>query len=431
MEALNSKHAVVMEHGKFRIFTESFDPTLKRHFYKHSTKEDFENLYCNNLVEKGDKLVTKARYWLTHPKRRQYEGVIFDPSNNYEGWLNLWRGWAVEKVRGDWSWLQQLILEVLADNDQSYYDYILNWLAYMVQKPNKPAEVALCFRGDKGTGKGTLGRAILSLAAQHGLHISSPEHLTGRFNSHLQNCVYLFADEAFWAGDKAGEAKLKQLITEPVVAYEAKGKDMVSGKNLIHIIIASNNDWIVPAGLDGERRFAVFEVNNSRQGDHAFFKTLNKQLYDEGGLAAMLYDLMLRDIKDWAPRQGIPQNNALIEQKLHSMGIEQEWIYTHLQQGIAPILDNGPDANIWSDKPLSLGKQSVYVNHTYFAKSKNRRSAKERAISALLKKIGVETKQHRSGSNKGGRYYLFPDLETARKNFQVLIKAPDDYPLWD
>ncbi len=52
----------------------------------------------------------------------------------------------------------------------------------------------------------------------------------------------------------------------------------------------------------------------------------------------MLYDLMLRDIKEWAPRQDIPQKNALIDQKLQSLGIEQEWLYTLLQVGALPVL---------------------------------------------------------------------------------------------
>ena len=42
---------VVMEGGKFRIFTEEMDPVLGRPFFQRSTKEDFENLYCNQLVE--------------------------------------------------------------------------------------------------------------------------------------------------------------------------------------------------------------------------------------------------------------------------------------------------------------------------------------------------------------------------------------------
>lgn len=431
LEELNSLHCVVMENGKFRIITEEYDPVLKRRYIQRSTKDDFENLYANQLVEKGGKLVTKATYWLRHPKRRQYKGIIFDPSSEHEGYFNLWQGWAVEPKQGNWDLLKQLILEVLVNNNKEYYKYILNWLAYMIQHPSQAAEVALCFRGEKGTGKGTIGRAVAALAGQHGLHISSPEHLIGRFNTHLRSCILLFADEAFWAGDKPGEAKLKQLITEPVISYEGKGKDIVSGRNLIHIIIASNNDWVVPAGLDGERRFAVFEANNSKQGDQVFFKALNKQLYQEGGLNAMLYELMLRDITDWAPRQKIPQSDALIEQKLHSMDIEYEWIYAHLSDGFLPFLNHGQERERWLDKETNLEIADVVDSHNYFARSKNRYPKKQHTITALLKKIGIEVKQHTKGSNKGIRYYAFPCLEVTRKHFQKLINAPDVYPLWN
>ncbi|AWM80063.1 hypothetical protein DKL61_06670 [Gammaproteobacteria bacterium ESL0073] len=74
---------------------------------------------------------------------------------------------------------------------------------------------------------------------------------------------------------------------------------------------------------------------------------------------------------------------------------------------------------------------SALASHNSFAKNRSRRPKEQRTISALLKDIGAEIKQYRSGPNKDKRHYFFPDLETARKNFQTLIKAPDDYPLWD
>ena len=98
----------------------------------------------------------------------------------------------------------------------------MRWIAYMLQKPWETPEVAIAFRGEEGTGKGTLGRALMRIAGQHGLTVSHSAQFTGRFNSHLRNCVFLFADEAVWPGDKAGEGILKQLVTEPVLSYEAK-----------------------------------------------------------------------------------------------------------------------------------------------------------------------------------------------------------------
>ncbi len=438
IEDMNNKHAVVMEGGKFRIFTEERDPMLNRQFYQRSSREDMENLYANSVVELGGKIVTKATAWLRHPRRKQYKGILFDPSRNYEGWLNLWRGWAVEPKQGDWSLMQRLISEVLTDGNPRHEKYVLDWLAHMVQRPHLAAEVALVFRGDKGTGKGTLGRAASALAGTHGLHVSAPEHLTGRFNSHLQNCICLFADEAFWAGDKAGESRLKQLVTEPTLAYEGKGRDTVSGKNLIHIIIASNADWVVPAGLDRERRFAVFTANAKLVDDMAFFKALNAQMYgldsdgepedsNPNGLSAMLYDLLKRDITDWAPRDNIPATDALLEQKLNSMDDVEAWWYGILMNHILPH----PHGN-WLEGPVNVVKSHLRASYAEYAKEQRAyRPADDREFGVRLKKLvsysGKQIKPHGDETNIQvdvyGRAtaYVLPSLIECRRQFEVKL----------
>lgn len=427
LEEMNVQHCVVMENGKFRIFTEEFDPVLGRHFYQRSTKEDFQNLYCNSFVEQvNDRPTTRAQFWLKHHARRQYKGVIFDPSGDHAGWLNLWRGWAEKPKHGDWSLLDQLIREVLTDGDRKAYEYVMNWIAAMFQRPSEPAEVAIAFKGAKGTGKGTLGRVLQSLAGAHGLHISSPEHITGRFNSHLQNCILLFADEAFWAGDKTGEAKLKALVTEPTVAYEGKGRDAVMGKNLIHIIMASNSDWVVPAGLDGERRFAVFEVNESRKDDHAFFRALNRQL-DEGGRAAFLHDMLARNVVGWHPRNDIPQNSALAEQKLRGMEPEFAWWHSLLYTGELPGYDEDRD---WSGGPVELDKSELYDSYLSFARNRTRHPRSLPGLAkVLLAKVGVTTHQIRSGARKDRWVYVIPELGQARARFAEIVKASSSQ-LW-
>jgi Family of unknown function (DUF5906) len=95
---------------------------------------------------------------------------------------------------------------------------------------------------------------------QHAVHISSADHLAGRFNAHLRDACLLFADESYWPGDKRAEGTLKRLITEPDLLIEPKGRDAVTARNMLHVMMASNEDWIVPAG-EHERRFAVFDVS--------------------------------------------------------------------------------------------------------------------------------------------------------------------------
>ena len=166
-------------------------------------------------------------HWLKWGRRQTYDGIDLDPAGDRvlpNGALNLWRGFAVEAKAGGWPRMQAHIAEVLAEGDPAALDYIMKWSAWAVQHPGERAELALVFRGGKGSGKGTFAHALRRMFGTHGLHISNPKHLVGAFNAHLRNCLLLYADEAFWAGDKQGESTLKALITEIDVDDRAEGR---------------------------------------------------------------------------------------------------------------------------------------------------------------------------------------------------------------
>lgn len=337
----------VMDDGQFRVMRQVEDTMWRflgrdgkedkpRMRWESMKRQDFLNFYETKKVEstneKGKTTVTQlAPQWLGWGNRKEYEGVIFDPAGRFRGkkLLNLWTDWAVQPKKGDWSLLKQLLLEALCDGNEEAYEYCINWAAFMVQHPDRPAEVAVVFRGGKGVGKGTWGRALARLCGKHSLQISNQHHFTNHFNAHLRDCIFLFADEAMWAGDKKAEGELKRLITEDTLAIEAKGKDVIHTRNMLHCMMASNEDWVAPAGLEDERRFAVFEVNSKFQGNHGFFQQLNDQLND-GGLQALLWDLKTRDISKFHPRRGIPKTGALAKQKLASMDYLDQWWYNCL-----------------------------------------------------------------------------------------------------
>src|SRR5690606_8972638 len=129
------------------------------------------------------------------------------------------------------------------------------------------------------------------------LHISSVRYLTGNFNKHLMDCAFLFADEAFWPGDKSAEGELKRIITEPTLTIHPKYVDAFEVQNSLALFMASNNEWVVPAGMD-ERRFASFDVSDRFMQDAQYFTPLYREM-ENGGVAAMMYDLLNMDLKGW------------------------------------------------------------------------------------------------------------------------------------
>jgi hypothetical protein len=340
---VNLKHQIVGNYGgrcvvvsweRWPINPKFLVPTFQK-------VNDFKNRYANRSVEQetksGTQRVPTGAFWFTHPGSATFDGVGFRPG---EGevlpgkLLNLWRGWAVEPQPGDWRLLRRHIYLVLGNGDWKAGRYILRWFANMFQHPGEPGQTVLVFKGEEeGLGKGIMARAIMQILGPYSLPVSDPKQFLGAFSGHLQHCVFLFLDEAFWAGDQKAEGRLKSLVTEEFITIEPKYVTPFQTPNLLHIMMASNNDWVVPAGPTA-RRYAVFEVSNKYRGDKAYFKALQAEI-DSGGAAAMLYDLLRLDLGDWQPRE-LYETAALIEQKQWSLRGLDAWIESFLQVGSLP-----------------------------------------------------------------------------------------------
>jgi hypothetical protein len=150
VDDFNRKYLVVNENGKAIIYASRHDPIQNRRFFDRMSFDDLTKLYLNRYITTGkneDGAPIRKRVaplWLNHSQRRQYlGGVVFDPSHRTpDDVLNLWQGFAVEPRAGDWSLLREHIVVVICNRDTAAGDYLLNWLADLVQNPAKQGEVA-------------------------------------------------------------------------------------------------------------------------------------------------------------------------------------------------------------------------------------------------------------------------------------------------
>lgn len=427
MKALSDRYAVVDDAGLFRIYGEVHDDATKVKNFVAYKKEDFLSICDSKLMlppiptgEKkanGDlKYMSAGEYWLKRWRDKEtYNGITMMPEcadrRTPDGKMNMWRGFGVDPKPGSCERLKEFAFYLLNKN-QIAYDYLVNWHAMSAQRPHLPAGVAIVLRGVKGAGKGTLGRAFIRLFGRHGKHVTSRELLTGRFTGHLRDCIALFADEAYWAGDKQGEGQLKGFITEPMIEYEAKGRDPYRGRNCLHIFMASNSDWVVPAGMDKERRFAIFDVNEEIMSNDKIAAVYAEM--DNGGLAAWLHYLLNKDLSEFDVRN-IPQNEALAEQKLHGMDPIAVWLLEAAE-------------NNWEDfgKPETDAGGNWYdamLIHSSYIRNCNQRNVRSQRSSETL--LGIALKKFLQRGSTGKKriwiqererqmyHYLLPDAEEA------------------
>ena len=333
----NERHAVIGSiGGKCRIISEEPDATLHRTKISYQSAADFRLRYANKFVAfttaQGNTVTAQVgSWWLKHPDRREYDTIVFAPGRDVPGSYNLWTGFAYDaKPGGSCQKYLDHLLQNVCQGHKGHFDYVVGWMATAVQHPDQPGHTAIVLRGHQGTGKSVMAKTFGKLFGRHFLPVSDPKHLVGSFNAHLRDCVILFGDEAFYAGDKKHESILKMLVTEDTITVEAKGVDAESAPNYVHLIMASNDRWVVPAGYH-ERRFLVLDVGDDVRQDKSYFGAIDKEL-KAGGYEALLYFLMTYDLEGFEVRT-IPKTAALQEQKIMSFKPDEEWWYHKLQSG--------------------------------------------------------------------------------------------------
>ncbi len=334
---LNQRYATVLSKSNFMIVeVNRFDPSLCRHTIELMMPYALKQHYAHDKIiigYKGEKPIYKdiISVWLEHPERLKFEGIVFDPGKDHgDKLLNLYRGFAVKaKPQGSIEMYLNHVYEVIANGDTKVYDHLIALMADAVQLRPRPG-VAVAILGSQGVGKGVFINNFGALFGRHFVHLTQSSHLTGRFNSHLTEGMLVFVDESFWAGDKSAEGVLKGLITEDTLMIEGKGKDAYVVKNHNRLFMATNNNWMVPAGME-ERRFFVMRASDKYRQNHDYFSKIQEEMVN-GGREKLLhylqqYDLIGVKLADY------PRTDELANQKLLSMDTVQRFWYSVLQSG--------------------------------------------------------------------------------------------------
>lgn len=411
VDKMNHELAVVLVGSKCAVMREEFDHEGRWKDMQLFRPVELHTWNANNQIFVGGRVENAFDAWLQHPRRRQYDKIVFSPGVQVvNGYYNLWHGFAVEPKKGDCSLFHMHLRDNICSGNDEWYDWCFGWLADMMQNPMERPGTCLVLQGDEGVGKGILGNFIRAILGHHAIHVTSSRHITGDFNSHLRDKLLCVCDEAFWAGDKAGEAVLKSLITDPVLMTEQKFQDAMEIENHLRIMIFSNKSWVVPASI-GARRFTVLRVSDAHKQDIKYFTALNDHMMKKGGLAALLYDLLHFDLNK-VDLKKVLKTEALFEQKLHSMSPVEQFLFEFL-------LFEHTRFGSWDEGNLRVAKKDVYELFVERSKTSGRtvRSIEVEVGMELHRLVpGLRDVYTRTGSRRI-MCYDFPPLAQCRATF--------------
>lgn len=426
IKELNSKHAVVPYGGKVLILNKEFDPALKRTMYTYSNRSDFDLRYANRRVWNGEDEVSIAEHWIVHPKRREFAGVVFAPGESAPaGYLNLFTGFGVVPELGYCRLFLDFFHDIICGGDDQLHEYLLCWCAHLFQKPDELPGTAPVLRGQQGIGKNTFVDALGVLVGNaHFLTVSSLQQVTGRFSAHLSDVLLLFANEAIWGGDKSAEGALKAMVTDPVSTMERKHADIVPVRNYKRMILASNENWVVPRGLD-DRRFFIIDVSAERKEDREYFAAIRAEL-ENGGYAALLHYLLSIDIRDWSPTPiPKPMMQTGWELKIRSGGSVVQWWFECLDYGYHRV-EQDTEGSEYPRWYTELGKKDAHGLYLKWCEQhRNLHPELDCMFSKWLFDWGVTSRRSRASGRTP--QYVFPTLDEARRIFSEKVGIPMSY----
>jgi hypothetical protein len=381
-----------------------------------------ENYFSNVQLWRGEgekaKLVPGFPLYMRSCDRREFFGLTADPrAPRRKGKLySTWRGFTLKPEPGKWTLMRAHILDQLCNDNQENFNYFISWLAHMVQNPGEKLSTAVVLRGPRGCGKSTVGYWMRDMIGpRHSKKISAQDHITGKFNKHLDGTVFVLIEEAIWAGNKSSEGVLKDLISGNSLMVEGKGRDALERSNFTRWMFTTNEDWAVPAGKD-ERRFFVLNCDGPMARSpnplvaEAYFDALNDEA-NNGGIAAMLADLHTWDWTQVDLRRP-PVTAGLKDQMGQSLDDGAQWLLTAVELGgfhdrSGQLID---EFNEWKlDAPLEIKTSDLLQSFEANVRRFNSSSSGTLRMLEVLKRFGTPTKKRLTeGKLRPPGYVLAP-----------------------
>jgi hypothetical protein len=238
--------------------------------------EKYRNVW---YIKEGDKDVNKPfiNDWLNDCNIKTYSLMDFIPfpMECPEHVFNLWNGFAIEKCEVEPNEDCSIMIEhisMLCNHDKAATDYLIKWLAHIIQYPGELNNIAVVLKSGKGVGKNIFTyfmRAIIG--ASYFSEITDEDELFGRFSNARKNRPFINVEEV--GISFKNKDRLKNMITSKIYNHEAKGIDPIQMQNFGRLILTTNND--VPLPIEhNDRRIFLVSADNSKRNDMKYLKPL-------------------------------------------------------------------------------------------------------------------------------------------------------------
>lgn len=300
--------------------------------------------------------------------------------------------------------------EILSDNNESSYQFLIKWLANMLQ--GNKNQSCLYLKGEQGIGKSTLFEFLREYVIGDDLFLETGSGpLKKDFNSILVGKLLVFFEEleCFTSGEwSAISSKLKRQITSKVINIEGKNQNAYQTRNINNYAIGSNFDAVKDA--EG-RRFFILDINNKRKGNKPYWKNIYDNCFNKKVGRAFFYYMLEIDVSSF-DSQDFPQTKNKLDTFAKRLDNIELFVKTKY---------------VLRKKAIKCDVEQLFIKYNDFCMTQNHKPLGKYAFCNRLKELGI----HHFKSNDRNRYNVSYEELSKIADSRFWIHELDEYETKD
>lgn len=250
-------HFKVEDPTRWGCVQEAADSTAVRVYWY--TRDQLKQKYENYLYTHGEKRLSAIKRWIADPAMRVYQtaDVYPPPMQCPHDTYNMWTespffGQRRAPRDSDAGHIATFLglLSIVCDGDQLSMEYLMFWIAHMLQVPAEKIGITPIFVGSEGTGKSMFCTILGLLVGRERYLETTINNVVGEFNSLLEGKLLVCLNELNGGLGAEKTAVFKQLLTDSYLTINRKGAPQYTVRSY-HRVVASSN---FPNVVDSDRR---------------------------------------------------------------------------------------------------------------------------------------------------------------------------------
>jgi len=248
----------------------------------------------------------------------------------------------------------------LCGGEVEAYEYMLKYIAFMIQYPNRKCEQCVVMMSDEeGVGKDSLTQMIENMMANESYSIKTddPHLIFGEFNPFADKKIMIQLNEQSNKSAVEYLEKYKHITTATTIVINQKNVKAYKTHNLMRLFIASNNSKPVCVSQT-DRRFVILKSTSLLVQDLKFFKEFYKGIEDKNTISGVFHYFNNIDLTDFEPK-----NIPMTKEKKSMVNENRPPLITFLQDFITqhePLNVKRKD-DLWVISSTEIKKK--YINY--------------------------------------------------------------------